>query len=340
MLVTAAPSSSFDAIESRAAGSACSRRGVSNEVAETTFSVIYDGPALAQGRMPVRDLAPALLSLGDLFADASTLLYPDRAPAALEINATREGSFDVQLILAAKEGVWDQLVDFFGSDEVTSLANLKELVVGGGIGLFALIKWIRGRTVRSQAPGPEPGQVRLTLDDETTIEVPAEVVTLYRSVGVRKHARKVIEPVTRDGIESLEIRSDVEVSVSIDKADTVAFEPPADGEEVLLEEETELVVSIASVAFKEGNKWRLSDGDRTFHATIEDDAFLDRVDRGLEAFRSGDFLRCRIKIVQAKSEGELHTEYHVLEVQEHIPTDVQLPLSDANDEPEPPSLPP
>ena len=43
-------------------------------LAETAFQIAYEGPALETGRMPVRDLAPALLALGDLFTEASVVL--------------------------------------------------------------------------------------------------------------------------------------------------------------------------------------------------------------------------------------------------------------------------
>ena len=60
-------------------------------MAEVDFAVEYDGPALQAGRMPVRDLAPALLALGEIFTDASRVFYPEREPVALNIEATREG---------------------------------------------------------------------------------------------------------------------------------------------------------------------------------------------------------------------------------------------------------
>jgi hypothetical protein len=101
-------------------------------VAQTAFEVTYDGPALADGRMPVRDLAPALLALGDLFAEASALVYPEREPVALNIKATQEGSFVVQLIL---ESAWDDVLDIFNSDAATALVNLKEIILLGGGGL-------------------------------------------------------------------------------------------------------------------------------------------------------------------------------------------------------------
>ena len=107
-------------------------------MAETAFNLAYDGPDLQTGRMPVRDIAPALLALGELFAEASVVVYPDREPVALNIQATDDGSFLVRLILESA-GVWDNMVDLFGSDVANALANLQEFVVGS-YGLFWLIK--------------------------------------------------------------------------------------------------------------------------------------------------------------------------------------------------------
>ena len=52
-------------------------------MAETSFGVLYDGPALDTGEIAVADLAPALLALGGLFTETSVLLYPSRPPVSL-----------------------------------------------------------------------------------------------------------------------------------------------------------------------------------------------------------------------------------------------------------------
>lgn len=61
-------------------------------MAETTFSVTYDGAALQDGRMPVRELAPALLALGEVFRVAAAEVYPDLPTPTLEVKATKKGS--------------------------------------------------------------------------------------------------------------------------------------------------------------------------------------------------------------------------------------------------------
>src|SRR5688500_11839084 len=77
--------SGHDAIGAGEARVQDSLNGVSRPVtmAETTFGVVYDGPALETGRMPVRDLAPALLALGQLFSEASRFVYPEQEPVSL-----------------------------------------------------------------------------------------------------------------------------------------------------------------------------------------------------------------------------------------------------------------
>jgi hypothetical protein len=294
-------------------------------VAETSFDVVYDGPALTDGSMLVRDLAPALLALGDLVAEASVTVYPGRTPAALSIKATEEGSFLVRLILEAK----DQLVDFFSGDPVTALINLQELLFGTvSISLLGLIKQIRGRKVVRQEPEVESGHVRLTLADGTVIEgVPAAVLELYRNLEVQRHAREVVAPLRREGVEVIQFRIEQQVTVEITAAEVESFEPPAIEPVALTDETTTLVVSIASVAFVEGNKWRLDDGSQTFWAVMDDAEFLDRVEHG-ESFRKGDMLRCRIRVIQSHGVDGLHTERQVKKVIEHIPRELQLRLED------------
>lgn len=295
-------------------------------VPETTFGIEYDGPALATGRMPVRDLAPALLALGELFSTASSVLYPELDPVSVKVEATQKGSFVVRLLLEA-EDAWDQLVGIFGSSEASALANLSEAVFAGG-GLFALIKRIGRRKVTSADQPADLGSVQLTLDDGTTIVVPRDAWSLYRNIEVRKQSRVVVAPLAREGVEEvrfvLEPRAD---AVAIDRGDLDAFELPSDEEEEpLLEDTQEMFVEIVAVAFIRGNKWRLGIGEYTFWAGVADDAFLDRIESGEEVFRKGDVLRCLIEIKQTRDAEGLHTEHTVIEVREHRPRPTQLQL--------------
>ena len=65
----------------------------------TEFSVTYAGDALDNNLMGVKDLAPALLSLGQAFERANTLLNGDRATVNLNIKALSPGSFGISLVL-------------------------------------------------------------------------------------------------------------------------------------------------------------------------------------------------------------------------------------------------
>lgn len=306
-------------------------------MAHTEFGVTYDGPALAGGTMDVRDLAPALLALGDLFVAAGRTVQKDAEPPSLQIKATTHGSFLVDLALHAG-GAWDYLRGMLSSESVNALTNLLDIVIGAS-GLFALLKALRNRKIASVEP-LQPGWVRITVEgDRTTFEGPAEVLQLLQSADVRRATARVVAPLKRSGVESVEFRTDSTPTVTISAADVDAYEVPDIPDEVLLQETQERYVSIASVAFIDGNKWRLSDGNQTFHAALVDEDFRSRVDRGIEAFRAGDMLHCRIRTVQTKRQFGLHTEHEIVQVIRHIPRDVQLSIGDVIDPTAPPTDP-
>ena len=98
-------------------------------------------------------------------------------------------------------------------------------------------------------------------------------------------------------------------------------------------------LTITTVSFAEGNKWRLSDGEHTFFATIKDEGFLRRVDARQEAFRKGDVLRCRVTLQQWQTETGLRPEWTVDQVLEHIPAgrNMTLPLGEPDESPPPAS---
>jgi hypothetical protein len=293
--------------------------------------VKYDGPAVDDGRMPVRDLAPALLALGEVFTEASLYLYPKQEPVALEIEATKEGSFVVDLILHGSGMAWDQINALASSDAGTTIVLLKELIIGDSMdaSLFGLLKWLKGRRIESREPAG-PGMIRIKTPDGASIEVPSDVVALEKNVRIRRRVQKVVEPLNRRDVDRLEFRSDEEVTVSIGEAEVSSFELPEGAETTLLDEEIELILEVVSPTFKDDNKWRLSDGERTFWAQIQDADFWRGIDQG-EQFGKGHRLQCQVQLVQSeRSDGTLHTERTVTKVLRHTKPFAQLDL-DAGD---------
>jgi hypothetical protein len=98
-----------------------------------------------------------------------------------------------------------------------------------------------------------------------------------------------------------------------------AYEPPAADGDTLLDQEREMIVELVGLSFVPGHKWRVSDGAQTFWASIDDREFLRGVEEGIEAFRKGDMLRGRMRIIQTRRADGLHADYRIVEVIEHLP---------------------
>jgi hypothetical protein len=87
-----------------------------------------------------------------------------------------------------------------------------------------------------------------------------------------------------------------------------------------------MAFSIVSLAFKEDNKWRMSDGSSTISATISDTEFLHAVNNDLESFSKGDSLVCRVWVRQWQTSNGTRTEYEVVKVARHLRAARQISL--------------
>ena len=69
-------------------------------MSDDRFTLAYDGEALKNGLMDVRELAPALLAAGELIQNSNRLLNGDRTQVSLQVKGDfRRGSFNIDLIL-------------------------------------------------------------------------------------------------------------------------------------------------------------------------------------------------------------------------------------------------
>ncbi len=295
-------------------------------MSKASFTIAYDGPALRDGAMDVRDLAPALLAVGQLFDAANSVLNGDNARVNVQVTATGQGSFEIVFDLL--QTLPQQLVGIFSGDTVTAALNLKELVITGVAsagGLVWLIKHLRGRKVERIEQLSE-SSVRLTIEGES-IEVSITLLRLYQDIAVRTALQRVVdEPLKREGIEVFEIRENKRPIITVFQSEAIYFAKPELADEVLIQETRRSAFSIISLAFKEDNKWRLFDGNTQISALIEDQSFLQRVDANQIAFAKGDILLCEVRVTQKRTGEGLRTEYVVERVIEHRPAARQLPL--------------
>lgn len=278
-------------------------------IAEEAFAVRYKGPALQAGEMDVRDLAPALLAMAEVFQETHAMLNPTSPQISLQIRAASRGSVVVDLVI--------HLPDAIAALALPAPEMVKQ-VLEGFKALFELVKMMRGRKAEDIEQRLSPGEVNF-IDKETSLSVRAGIFELSKNAKVRKQMSRVVEPVRREGIEQLEVLSGGRLLVKVNKQDAPYFDPPAPAPALPpTSTEEERLVTLESVEFKEGNRWDLTDGNASFSAKIADESFLSEVDAG-EAFRKGDQLRCRVLIEQSvDGKGQLHASYTVTQVFQHV----------------------
>lgn len=296
-------------------------------MAEGTFSLRYEGTALDQGRMRVSDLAPALLALGDLVSDTHQIVNPNLPALDVEINsAPRQGSFIVDLIAMVQE----QYGELALSDTALGVTQTITLVTGGH-GLFDYIRLLRGRTPVREEPLSD-GRVRVHLDDDSYVDAPADVVLAGNDINIRRHAKRVVTPLERVGIDGVGFETEeTTTTVHIGSADLPSYDVP---DEIFEDEpepvRTEVVLRPRSISLESDGGWKMRDGQgEALTVTFEDDEFVRRVQSKEQPIGLGDRL-----VVQLRTEpgqGRKWNRHFVEHVLDHLPAPntPQLDLDEA-----------
>tara|TARA_R110002012_G_scaffold259659_1_gene441296 strand:+ start:232 stop:1215 length:984 start_codon:yes stop_codon:yes gene_type:complete len=207
-------------------------RGAKMKHVHTTIK--YDGPALTGKSMDVAHLAPALLALSDLVKEANRYANGDRAAARILVNADVEQKcfeLDVQFVLT----IWEQAKLLIADDRVRTAKEIAEwigIIGGPTLGLYGLIKWLRGKKVESVVvlrvkDGDNLVEIKVKGESEPK-QVAQAVYELYANTSTRQKALAVLAPLREEGYETLEFYEKAGVFVHFDKGDV----PESDGSDL------------------------------------------------------------------------------------------------------------
>ena len=255
------------------------------------------------------------------------------------MKATERGSFvallsvDMSLI-----GAMTDLLDAISTnpDRVVAADQLMGLILKGGsifgggvVGLFAVLKFLRGKRpdkIKTQEGGPTVivhNQVEVVIDPKTLV--------LMKDVATREAIEKFTEKALGiPDVSSVTLGDTNEVQeVVLTKADRGAFviPEPLDDETRVEISEREMWLKIVTSAFRDGYKWRLSDGgEKPFTADIEDADFANAVMEGKISLSANDTLKCLVREEQKLGPAGLSKDITVVRVLEHIPGAKQMKL--------------
>lgn len=299
-------------------------------MATCNLSVRYAGDAITDGRIPIRDLAPSLLSLSESFQQIQKVIDPDSDPISLDIKATSEGSFVVDLILANGKDLISHVVNLLNSDPTTAALNLNAIVTTF-YGVIKLIKKLYNKKIKKQET-LNNGDIKLTLDKNESITISKVILDSYQNVNIRTSVHSLVKPLEKDGISSLEINSDKNMSVSVKKKEYKKFEVPKAKDKELDDKVSIEYLQIENIAFEHDNKWKFSEDTNKFWASIEDRDFLDRVEKNQTQFGSTDILKVRLRKKTYSTNEGLKNEYIIERVLEHQKgaQEIELNIEDDN----------
>ena len=165
-------------------------------MSKAEFELAYNGPALRNGTMDVKQLASSLLSVGELVQEANRQLNEGRAEVSVRVKSDfRKGSFDVALLV--DQSLLEQAKTLLipGAATVVGGAGILKLLFGTEAGkkgvagvlesVLDIWKKLKGEKPKSTIEDTGRGVTVLVVGDGNEVKVNAGAGTLYGKDSIR-----------------------------------------------------------------------------------------------------------------------------------------------------------
>lgn len=268
----------------------------------------YDGPILADHKMDVEHIAPAMLALSNLCKRANELASDGRARVQVFVKLDVEQhcvEFKIEVLKTIYEHV-KGLIDL--EDVVTAKTIIEWLMIGSGpvIGLFTLLRMLGGRKPDSISmvvkDGRDVTQIVAGGDVFLVHPITAQLLADPRALN---DAKSVVRPAELEGYEKVEFEDRGRIAETITKQDAILIEAtPLIGESpppsnIIPAANLSAKVKIRKAVYEGTGKWTVL-YDKVRDMAITDTGWLADFQANREQAPPGSWLKVDIQISAIK----------------------------------------
>ncbi|HRY37074.1 MAG TPA: hypothetical protein P5230_04385 [Candidatus Magasanikbacteria bacterium] len=299
---------------------------------KVNFIYRLEGKNISDG-FDVFELAPILLSVGELIKESNKILNPGGKDVAVNVKPFQKGSFIVDIVLFAQNN-FQQIIDFVNNENVREIKELLEwigIISGGAVGtggsLVWLIKKLKGKPKTVEQL--KPNEVRYTGEDGNTFTVNSKVHQLFSNYKIQNFVYGAYgKPLESDNIESVEcyIQDEKESTKEVfGKSIAKSLKNYSEAHLLSLAVEEEVINSTdVFVSPKRGSfdadprQWSFrlgGTGEQILKATIKDEKFLEQYRDNKIRLHYTDVLKVRLIQKLKKIDGVINMDATVNEVE-------------------------
>ena len=197
----------------------------------------YDGPILADHRMDISDLAPALIGISELCKIANKKFNGNKSSVKVLMKADIEQKCIELDLYVEMVSAWDAIKSLIADDNIKSAKEFLEWIgiISGSAGVYGLLKLItatKGKAITSTElvvkDGKNIAQISIKGDNNTVTNIYTypQTLELMRDEVAISNLKKVISPLVKDGYEKLEFddRNNIESVYKLDAATIADFD--------------------------------------------------------------------------------------------------------------------
>jgi hypothetical protein len=246
---------------------------------EARIALKYSGPAVESGLMDVYEASSNMIALSEFIVAAAKITFGETATARAEVAGFGRGSFITDLVI----NVAPTTAAIFGAVD----SNQLWMVVKGAFAIWKHLKGTPPKTTTNHG-----NMVAVENNDGKVIQVNINSLNLvYSEKGSESASRFVKDALNKPGMDAVDISAGEKTIGHVDQNEASYFQPVAPSENIT-DVTFKMGLILEAPVFKDGNKWRFSDGQQSFFADIADKDFLAQVNSG-ERFGKRRCFVCR-----------------------------------------------